>query len=184
MPGAFGLLFGEVAVEDDPAIAESVRAAGVEDPVSVFGRGVVGEEVAAAVRGIRPDSQRFGVIEIVRMGKHGDATVIIAESALDDAPAGFAVIGVAAIHSFGGEDFAVVAVPFGGGAPAEAAVAIGEESDGVKGDGSKLDRDVEQIVGGVPRENRYSQMIVEKDLPRTVLVNGDVLLKGFKFLGA
>src|ERR1700684_796221 len=126
-----------MAVEDDPAIAEGVRAAGVEDPVAVFGRGEVGEEVAAAVGGIRPDAEGFGVVVVVWMGEHGHSAVIVAEGALDDAPAGGGSVCVAAVHSFGGEDFAVVAVPFGGGAPAEAAVAVGEEGDGVGGGGGK-----------------------------------------------
>ena len=37
LPGAFGLFGCEMAVEDDPAVAEGVGVAGFEEPVAVFG---------------------------------------------------------------------------------------------------------------------------------------------------
>ena len=115
----------EVAVEDDPAVAEGIGVAGFEAPVAVFCRGEVGEEVAAAIGGVGPDAERFGVIVVVGMGEHDGAAVVVAERALDDAPAGGGSVGVSPVFVFGGEDFAVVAVPFGSGAPAEAAVSVG-----------------------------------------------------------
>jgi hypothetical protein len=123
------------------------------------------------------------VVVIERVGEHDYSAEVFTQGALHDAPASSSAVGVAAVHSFGGKDFAVIAVPFGGGAPAEAAVAIGEEGDGVEGDGRKGDCKVEVIEVCVDGENGYFQTIVEENFLRPVLVKSDMLLKDLKFLG-
>lgn len=57
LPGGFGMFFCEVAIEDDPAVSEGIGVAWLEAPVTVFRWREVGEGVAAAVGGVRPDAE-------------------------------------------------------------------------------------------------------------------------------
>jgi len=180
LPDAFGLFFCEMAVEDDPAVAEGVGVAGFEEPVAVFGWGEVGEEVTAAVGAVGPDAEGFGVVVVGGVGEQGGAAEGGAQGALDDAPAGFGIVGVAAVFSFGGEDLAIVAVPFGRRAPAEAAVAVSEKVYRIGGGRGEFDRDVEDIVIAVEAAliNSCGLEFVEKYFFAAVFLEGDVLLEG------